>query len=89
MENDERLRKYAIQVAARAAGPEGTFIADVSEDNPLLTPAMRRRLRHKEHVSHSHEELGGWEDGKGNWHRNPCPRCQTPRRPRLPIGTGR
>lgn len=76
MDHEERLRKYAIQVAARQAGPGKTFIAHASEENHLLTPGMRRRLRHKEHVSHSHLELAVVTDLDGRARRLPCPLCQ-------------
>lgn len=76
MDHDERLEKYAIQVAARQAGPGKTFIAHASEDNHLLTPGMRRRLKHKKHVGHSHLNLEVVTDLDGQFRRLPCPACK-------------
>jgi hypothetical protein len=77
MIHDERLESYALQVAFRASRG-GEFIAHVSEDNPLLTPAMRRRLRKRKNRGHSHRELplipNSGPDGK--WKRVPCPKCR-------------
>jgi hypothetical protein len=78
MDHDERLEKYAIQVAASQAGPGNTFIAWASEENHLLTPAMRRRLRHKRHAGHTHRDLQVVTDMDGRQRRLPCPRCQPP-----------
>lgn len=76
MDHEERLEKYAIQVAFRAAGLEATFIAHASEDNALLTPRMRRRLRHKKHCHKTHSHLDLVDvDVQGNVLRLPCRRC--------------
>lgn len=76
MDHEERLEKYAIQAAARQAGPGKTFIAYASEDNHLLTPKMRRRLRQKKNSSHSHRDLETVINLDGRVRRLPCPRCQ-------------
>jgi hypothetical protein len=72
VEHQERLEGYAVQVAASAR----QLVAVVSEDNRLLRPAQRRRLRHKKHVAHGHRDLEWWQDDKGRLHRVPCPRCR-------------
>jgi hypothetical protein len=77
MEHEERLEKYAIQAAMRQAGPGKKFVALASEDNPLLTPAMRRRLKHKKHVAHSHLDLDVVVDLDGNPRRLPCHLCRS------------
>lgn len=79
MNNSERLESYATQVAARAARG-GDFTADVSEDNPLLTPGMKRRLRKRKHSpkAHSHRQLPLIPDSGpgGRWRRVPCSLCR-------------
>lgn len=66
MDDGERLEAYCYDNARRAGHP-GYL---VTEDNPLLTPAQKRRLRKKRHVGHSHAEA--------RLQQAPCVLCRSP-----------
>lgn len=73
MENSERLATYLkIRVSLDQ-------LVVVSEDNKLLTPAMRRRLRHKKNArkTHSHKDLPEYQPDRNYAYtkRTPCPKC--------------
>ena len=77
MDTDERLLSYCGRLAVNLGG---TPFINISRDNKKLTPAMRRRLRHKENSRKTHSHAGLPEvhlPDSDYTRRVPCGKCHS------------